>query len=150
MYLFEKNSMSKVALNYLKDLQRQLIELKEDADVMLYSIKGKLCYINSRAHVTRFENNFTKYKTIELRLREIYFIDIDGVEALDEIIGIAEARGQKIMLTGVEPSIDKLLEESSTHYKRFKEDKLIFDKTTHALEYIGIPCKDKTQLIENV
>lgn len=118
-------------------------ELKEDADVMLYSIKGKLCYINSRAHVTRFEHNFTKYKTIVLRLREIYFMDIDGVEALDEIIGIVEARGQKIMLTGVDIAIDRLLEESSTHYKRFKADKLIFDKTTQALEHIGIPCRDK-------
>jgi len=38
LYLFEKNSMSKLALNYLKDLQRQLIELKEDAENKLEMI----------------------------------------------------------------------------------------------------------------
>jgi len=38
IYLCEKNNMSKLALNYLKDLQRQIIDLKEDAENKLEMI----------------------------------------------------------------------------------------------------------------
>jgi hypothetical protein len=34
----KKNNMSKLALNYLKDLQRQIIDLKEDAENKLEMI----------------------------------------------------------------------------------------------------------------
>ncbi len=113
-------------------------EIKENADILLYSIRGKLCYLNSRAHVSRFEEGLTSYKYIVLRLREVYFIDLDGIEALDEIIGIAEERGQKVLLTSIDPAIVALLKQCSKKYDRFEKEKLIFEKTQFALESLGI------------
>lgn len=119
----------------------KLKEIEENADVLLYSIKGKLCYINSRAHIARFETNLKKYKHIILRLREVYFMDMDGVEALDEIISLIQARGQQAILTSIDPSVVGMLEQMSKEYPKLKEKSLVFEKTTHALNHLGIPMK---------
>ena len=117
----------------------QIDEIEENADVLLYSIRGKLCYINSRAHVARFENNLTKYKHVILRIREVYFLDTDGVEALDEIVDILESRGQEALITSIDPGVVGLLEQVSTSYHRLKSKNLVFQKSEHALQYLGIP-----------
>ena len=121
----------------------KLKEIKSDADVLLYSFRGKLCYINSQAHLTRFETNLVKYKYIILRLREVHFMDIDGVEALDEIIDIVESRGQTVLLSGVDRNNLDLLEQLSGGYKNLKEKGLVFKKSEHALVFLGVPLHSK-------
>lgn len=123
------------------DSGTKLKEIEEDADVLLYSFRGKLSYINSRAHLKRFETNLVKYRVIILRLREVYFIDTDGVEALDEIIDIVESRGQKVILTSIDRNVVDLLEQLSGGYKKLKNKNLIFDKTENALKHLGIPTR---------
>lgn len=113
-------------------------EIKEDGDVLVYSFKGKLCYINSRSHLGRFEANFKKYKSIILRLREVYFIDADGIEALDEIIDIVETRGQKVLLTGISQNTKDLLVQLSSGYKKIKAKGLIFEKSEQGLISLGV------------
>lgn len=120
------------------DDSEKLKEITENPDILLYSIKGVLVYINSRAHVTRFESNLIKYKTVIIRLREVHFMDLDGVEALDEIISLIKNKGQQVVLTGVSPWISGLLEENSHEYKKLKESGLVFDKATQALAYLGV------------
>lgn len=121
----------------------KITEIEEDGDVLLYSFRGKLCYINSRAHVERFEANLVKYKSIILRLREVYFIDTDGVEALDEIIDIIEGRGQKAFLTGIDQNALDLLEQLSSGYAKLKKEGRIFEKSESALRFLGVPLSPK-------
>lgn len=97
-----------------------------------------MCYINSRSHLGRFEANFKKYRSIILRLREVYFIDADGIEALDEIIDIVEARGQKILLSGISQNTMDLLEQLFLGYKKIKAKGLIFEKSEQGLIYLGV------------
>lgn len=123
----------------------EITEIEQDGDVLLYSFKGKLCYINSRAHVERFEANLRKYKSIILRLREVYFIDTDGVEALDEIIDIIEARGQKAFLTGIDQNALDLLEQLSSGYARLKKEGRIFEKSESALRFLGVSIAKKNE-----
>ncbi len=115
-----------------------LKEIKENADILLYAIHGKLAYINSRAHIGRFEENLVKYKIIILRLRGVYFMDIDGAEALDEIIGIAQKRGQTICLTSLSVNVTDLLEQISSNYRALKAKGLVFPKTEKALQHFGV------------
>ncbi len=121
----------------------RLKEIKESADVLLYSFSGKLCYINARAHLLRFETNLVKYKTIILRLREVNFMDTDGVETLDEIIDIIESRGQQVLLSGINKVNQALLEELSKGYKRLNERGLVFKKSQDAIIFLGIPLGKK-------
>lgn len=128
---FESGEVQSISGDSLK-------EIKENADILLYSIEGKLAYINSRAHVSRFEENLIKYKIIILRLRSVYYIDLDGVEALGEIINIIQKRGQQVCLTSAQENIANLLEELSPEYKKLKAMGLVFPKTTAALDHFGI------------
>lgn len=116
----------------------KLKEIKENADILLYSIEGKLAYINSRAHISRFEQSLSKYKIIILRLRSVYFIDLDGVEALDEIISIIQKRGQQVCLTSISSNIADLLGQLSVQYRKLAENGLIFSKTGDALKHFGV------------
>lgn len=105
-------------------------------DFSLYSIAGKLCYVNSRSHVARFETNFRKHSRIILRLREVYFIDIDGVDAIDEIIDIVQERGQQILITGVSGEVEELLAQLCEGYIHLKQRGLVFDKSEDAIKYL--------------
>lgn len=121
----------------------KLKEIKENTEILLYSFKGKLCYINSRAHVERFEANLKGYKTVILRLREVYFMDLDGVEALDEIVETLEQRKQTVVFTSLHPNIEGLLNTTSKTYKRLKKAGMVFEKTQLALEKLGVKKNDK-------
>lgn len=125
------------------------VKLREvkDADVLVYSFKGKLSYINSRAHIKRFEENLKKYTSIVLRLREVYFIDTDGVEALDEIIDIVESRGQQAILSGIDQNTLDLLVQLSSGYKKLKKKGLVFKKSEDALHFLGLPTRGKSKKV---
>ena len=110
----------------------------KESHILVYSIKGHLSYINSQAHITRFEQNLTEYHSVVLRLRELYFIDSDGVEALDELITLIRSTGKKVILTGISELVDSTLKQQSHHYKQLKKDGLLFEKTTEALQYLGV------------
>lgn len=120
----------------------QLREIQENADILLYSIEGKLAFINSRAHIDRFEHHLQHYKIVIIRLRSVYFIDLDGAEALDEIIEIAHKRDQKICFTSLSANISSLLQQISPGYRALLERGLIFTKSEDALRYFGVKHLD--------
>lgn len=103
--------------------------------VLIYSIKGKLVYLNSQAHIARFENDLAKYEWVILRLREVYFVDVDGIDALDEIIELLERRGQKILIARVPDYIAVLLRKMSSKFNELEQKELVFKTTADALDY---------------
>lgn len=112
--------------------------IKEKGDILLYSIRGKLCYINNRAHITRFEDNFAEYKIIIFRFREVYFMDMDGAETIDELIRLIEGRGQKVIFSGIHSKISSLLRQVSKRFCELEKEGKTFKKTREALLCAGI------------
>jgi SulP family sulfate permease len=108
----------------------------EDCDTMVYSLKGQLAYLNALAHVDRFEKKLTDYKNVILRFRELSFMDLDGVDAFDEIVDIVERRGKKVYISGANPLVEAMLEHSK-YYARLKQEGRVFSKTTVALDNLG-------------
>ncbi len=111
-------------------------EIRPDSHTVVYSIKGQLSYINMESHVERFENKLHGADTIIIRLRELYHMDLEGVEAFDEIIHVLKRMNKKVLITGVNPLIEKILETSHT-YKELKKSHLVFDRTRSALVHLG-------------
>lgn len=107
----------------------------EKHDALVYSIKGKLVYLNSQAHMQRFESNLISYKTIILKLGEVYFIDLDGSDALDEIIELIERRGQKVMIVQPPPFIDAFLKKTSKQYDALEKHGSVFKRLEDALHH---------------
>lgn len=112
--------------------------LGETNHVLVYSIKGQLAYINSQAHLSRFQNGLNGYQAVILRLRELNFIDIDGVDAIDDLIELIEQKGKQVAITGANNFVAKLLADGSEHFSRLTEAGLVFEKTEQALNQFGV------------
>ena len=65
-------------------------------------------------------------------------------EGLDEIIDIVEARGQKVLLSGISQNTKDLLEQLSSGYKKIKAKGLIFEKSEQGLNHLGVKTKKET------
>ena len=101
-------------------------------NILTYTFKGKLVYLNSQAHILRFYQDFAHYKGIILLLHDIYFIDLDGVDALEEIIELSQNRGQKIILVSPSDHVKKML-SSSSKFQELENKGLVFDSLDAAL-----------------
>ncbi len=62
----------------------ELNRITKDSDTILYSFSGSLCYINSEAHIKRFDKHLNGHKNFILRFRNVHFMDLDWLEAFDE------------------------------------------------------------------
>jgi len=108
----------------------------KNSDTILYSFKGLLCYINSEAHVQRFHASLNGHKHVILRLRSVYYIDLDGVEAFEEIVNLIEGQGKDVYLTSVNPIVSEMLSESAC-YKRLVANGRVFGKSVDVLKSLG-------------
>lgn len=111
---------------------QELQDKVDDCETLVYSIKGQLVYINAQSHTSRFSQNLNGYKNVIIRLRELSFIDLDGVDALDEIIEIIHSQKRKVYLTGVSEIIESMLQDSEM-YKKLKQEGYVMEKTTDVL-----------------
>lgn len=116
----------------------ELAQITKQSHVLVYSIKGQLAYINSQSHISRFETGLKAHDSVVLRLRELYFIDGDGIEALDEIIEIIQSKKKKVLISGVNSYIETQLNHECEKYHELKEKGLVFEKTIDALRYLGV------------
>jgi MFS superfamily sulfate permease-like transporter len=117
------------------DEGQDLVEIP--ADTLVYTFKGQLAYVNGQSHLQRFETGFKKpFKNIIFRFRGVYFIDLDGIEIFDEIVEHLLADGKKVLVSGVSPIIEPLLETSKV-YKELKAKNLAFEKGSDALKALG-------------
>jgi MFS superfamily sulfate permease-like transporter len=82
-------------------------------------------YINAQAHIARFESDLAPIKNVILYLHGLYFIDPDGIDALDEIIELLEKKGIQVHICEFNKSIFTQLQESK------KIAKLIEQKRVH-------------------
>lgn len=124
-----KNIVDKITAEYLEDITKH-------GETIVYSIKGQLAYVNAASHITRFEHKLNGYKHVIIRLRELYFIDIDGVDAFDEIIELINAQGKYVYVTGVNPLINTILKESKW-YRKLEKAGNVFKRTSEALAKLG-------------
>jgi SulP family sulfate permease len=112
------------------------LQIKYTADTLVYSMKGQLAYINAQAHMTRFMYELPTHKQIIFRLRELSFIDLDGVDALSEMIDLALAQNKEVFISGVNPLINSMLAESE-QFKKLQKKGCVFERTSQVIAAIG-------------
>lgn len=93
------------------------VQIPENAQVCVYSVKGHLTYTNAFRHVARVRNTLSKVKAVILRLRELTYIDVDGLDAIDEILEDLARNNVRVVVTGISPLIAKQMK----HSKLFQE-----------------------------
>jgi len=130
--------------HHIKSKENIVNILKEispaETEALIYSIKGTLAYINSQSHIARFESRPVKENVVILDLKDLYVIDQDGLEAINEIIEILQKQGKIILISGITEFVDKIFKTSST-YTKLKNENLIFESVHHALRHLSISNK---------
>lgn len=114
----------------------KLNQMVEKSHTLVYSIKGHLTYVDSQAHIAHFESELSGYENVILRLRELYFMDLDGIDAFDEIVSLIEARGKNVYVTGVNPLIIQSLRQSHK-FAHIEKAQRVFPHTSDALKALG-------------
>lgn len=117
------------------------LAIADDTDTLVYTIKGQLVYVNAQAHISRFEHKLNGTKNLVLRLRELYFVDLDGVEALDEILELCKTRGIEVYISGVSDFISEMC-KNSNDYVRLQEEGRVVEKTSEALKALGVDVSE--------
>lgn len=107
--------------------ERHILLPKNDKSVRAatYSIAGNLGYIDAERHRLNFKRlaEASNIDNIIIRLRDLFSIDIEGVDALSESVSELQRRGKGVYFASVSPTIlDELLvipafaELSKTHH----------------------------------
>jgi MFS superfamily sulfate permease-like transporter len=73
---------------------------------------------------------------VVLRLRELYFIDLDGVDAFEEVVEVIRKQGKEVFVSSVNPLVEKSLLESKV-YREMKTSGHVFGKAREALAHLG-------------
>lgn len=115
---------------------------KHTGDVVVYRFAGQVNYINCQSH---FENlsKLNGANVLILNFRNLFHIDLDGLDAMGEIIKNAEMQNKKVMATSAGPLIIPSLAKTDW-FKKLKTEGMVFNSTTDALETLGFDINKKT------
>jgi SulP family sulfate permease len=115
-------------------LRDEFLKLDEiDSDAIVYKISGALSYINMPAHletIKKIKNN----KYVIISLRAAFYIDVDGIEYLGQIIeNLKRNNNEHIILVGINKAIEKKI-KNEEFYKRKLLDNKIYERTSIAIK----------------
>ncbi len=112
----------------------RLCDYKEPMDVVVYRFAGELTYFNGASH----EDSIKKIPadTLIFSLRNLFYIDLDGLDVLREIVKNRKAVGKDVIITGAGEFILPLLEKAPWFVHEEKHGK-VFKSTTEALKSLG-------------
>lgn len=116
-------------------------ECTHEGDVTVYRLAGELTYFNGRAHEERVKK-INACHTIILNLRNLFYIDLDGVDTLQEMVNECEARGKKAIISSAGEFIEPLLSKAPW-YQAMRGDNRVFASTTEALNALGFPQRSR-------
>jgi len=103
-------------------------------DTIIYRFNGELTYINSLAHVERLKR--LNYENTILSLKHTFYLDLDGLDALEEIIGDLTARGSTVYITGVQEIITPMLHKATWFGEKQKAG-FVLETEPQCLQRIG-------------
>jgi SulP family sulfate permease len=109
-------------------------EYKDSVDVVVYRFAGELTYFNGPSHEDAIKK--LSADTLIFSLRNLFYIDLDGVTVLQEIIKHCKQAGKTVILTGAGEYILPLLEKVSW-FRQEEQDGRVFSSTTEALKSLG-------------
>ena len=115
-----------------------LVLPNQNIDVVVYSIEGILVYLDSEAHLDNFKkiSKIKTLKTVIIRMRDVFYLDLDGMEILEEIIELLQDNDIEVILTRPSKSVSKILVKSEL-YQKLRKTGFVFEKTELALAYLG-------------
>ncbi|MDD2766650.1 MAG: SulP family inorganic anion transporter [Candidatus Moranbacteria bacterium] len=144
----DKTSKSEAEITINKDKKiikrvnaAKIIKIKDHGDVIVYRFAGQLTYVNIQSHINTVEAMNGGAQFAVLSLRNLFFMDMDGVTGLKEIIDIFEAKGKKVYITAVGSLINDSLKKEKW-FVILHDNERVFESTQDALITINASIKE--------
>ncbi len=103
-------------------------------DVIVYRFAGQMTYVNATAHQENIKNLTSP--VVVLSFRNLFYLDLDGMETLGEIVDMLVETKKDVYITGVGSAISKLVTRTSW-YKNLDDKGRVFESTSAALRTLG-------------
>ena len=127
------NKLSNTTLGSKIDPENFSPEIEKE-NAITYRFAGVLTYFNAQNHIECI-NLIRKDKPMLLNFRYLHHIDVDGYQALEEIINILKQRKQPIFITGVKP--ETFVEfNKQKWFRELNENKKVFLSNDKVLKLI--------------
>ncbi|NOS66823.1 MAG: SulP family inorganic anion transporter [Candidatus Peribacteraceae bacterium] len=110
----------------------------DHGDVTVYRFTGELTYFNATSHEESIKH--LKCRTLILSLRSLFFMDVDGMDALHAIIEDRQKHDIDVILTAVS-SYKEVILSKTDWYPKMVKDRKVFASTTDALKALGFPLR---------
>jgi len=136
------NNMSRaeteITLNKDKQLIKrinsaQLLHTRNHGDVLVYRFAGQLTYVNAQSHINNISLINGETKIVILSFRNLFFMDVDGMGSIQEMVSILEGKGKRVMLSAVNGLVAKPLKKEGW-FRELGERGSVFASTQEALE----------------
>lgn len=151
--LFFVDKLSKGTFEATFNNQKKIVECvhgncflsptNQPIDVIVYSIEGIMAYVDGPKHRENFEKmeKMETLKTVIIRLRDLFYLDLDGRDLLEEAVIDLTSCGKQVLVTGPCLEVSKVLQKSHI-FRDLYDKKEIFPKTEQALFSIGFAKSD--------
>lgn len=131
--LMSANNLAKAELGSVSDPENFNPE-EDRTKAVVYRFAGPLTYFNSKSHMERI-NNLSLEKPVIFNMRHLHYIDVDGYEAMDEILDSLMEKNVKVCVVGVRPEIMKTFAKHQC-FRKLIENKMVVNTTREALDMI--------------
>ncbi|MCK9378963.1 MAG: SulP family inorganic anion transporter [Candidatus Moranbacteria bacterium] len=117
--------------------------IKSDYDTIVYSIAGFCSYLDAQTHTGRLlkmVKDNPRLHTVVLRMRNIYYFDIDAIESIAYAIKELEKKNIRVAIASCSEDLEKRL-VGNCAYKAFdslKEKGMFFPKSSIAIESLKV------------
>ena len=132
------NSESEITVNKDKQLIKridtaELLKTEDHGDVVVYRFAGQLNYVNAQSHANTLATINDDVHTVILSLRNLFYVDMDGMDALGEMIETLEGKGKKVFVSAANGASADLLKKENWFQKMHDTGK-VFVSTQEALD----------------
>lgn len=114
---------------------RELKNLEDHGDVLVYRFAGELTYINCQGHIEMISTISSKTKAVVLSFRNLFYVDIDGIDIITEVVETLERQNKEVALSGINSVVRPLFEKTSW-FKKFESTNRFFPNSQAAVEYL--------------
>lgn len=117
-------------------------------DILIYKIPSELTFLNGSAHTLRASKIERNYRAVIMDLRFIYFMDIDGCDALNGMINEFRHTTSVVVVSGVNYMIKPMLDRCSFFHDMCQKER-VFEDTEKALESVDkMVMKEINELVQ--
>lgn len=134
-----KMSRAKTEININKDGKllarlnaKEFAKRTDHGDSLVYRFAGQLTYVNSQSHMGNINKISDDTKIVVLSFRNLFFFDMDGLEAIKEMVETMKTKGKKVLISSANAALTRALKKEKW-FMQMEENKEVFPNTREAL-----------------